>query len=397
MHGQVGVVGGGTMGKGLIRHFLTRGLSVTLVEATADLAEKTRRDVLHAFESAVKAGKLAAEIPSQRMDRLVAGAEISSLGDCGFVIETVPEDLELKRRILTSIEQNIGPDAIIGSNTSALPITALAAGLTSPGRFAGTHFFNPPHVMPLVEVVSGADSAPGPLQRLMDFLSGTGKRPILVKDCPGFLVNRILGAYMNEALRLLGQDAGIMDLDEAAEAMGFPMGPAKLGDMVGWDVIYASNRTLETSYGERFAIPRLLVQLNEDKRLGAKTGKGLLDHTTAPPTPTADLAPAGKSLGADAVDLLQKRLMYAIIAEALRCLDEVVASAGDIDEAMILGGGFPRGPLAWADDIGCGQVLSDLELFSKRYGAQFRPAPVLRISVPAGRRLSPGRTKCSMA
>ncbi len=393
MHKNVGVVGGGTMGKGIVRHFLTRGLSVTLVEANEDLANGTRRDVRHAFEGAVKAGKLAAEKASMWMDRLVTGAEISSLRDCDIVIETVPEDLELKRRVLASIEQSIRPDAVIGSNTSALPITALAANLTSPGRFVGTHFFNPPHVMPLVEVVRGADSAPEPVQRLMDFLSGTGKRPILVKDCPGFLVNRILGAYMNEALRLLGQEAGIRDLDEAAEAMGFPMGPAKLGDMVGWDVICASNRTLATSYGERFAIPGLLVKLDAERRLGAKTGRGLLDHTTAPPNPTDDLVPAGKSLGAEAVNILQKRMMYAIIAEALRCVDEGVAFAGDIDEAMILGAGFPRGPLAWADEIGIEEVLSDLELFSERYGAQFWPAPVLRISVLAGRRLSPGRIK----
>lgn len=381
------------MGKGIVRHFLIKGLSVTLVEANEELANKTRRDVRHAFESAVKSGKLGSEKSSQWMDRLVAGADLSSLRNCDFVIETIPEDLALKRSVLTSIEQNIRSDAVIGSNTSALPITALASTLASPGRFVGTHFFNPPQVMPLVEVVRGADTAPEPLERLMDFLSSTGKRPILVQDCPGFLVNRILGAYINEALRLLGQDTGIMDLDGAAEAMGFPMGPAKLGDMVGWDVICASNKTLETSYGQRFAIPDLLVQLDRAKRLGAKTGKGLLDHTTVPPNPTDDLVPAFKSLGPEAVNLLQKRMMYAIIAEALRCVDERVAFAGDIDEAMILGAGFPRGPLAWADEIGCEEVLSDLELFSRRYGGQFWPAPVLRISVLAGRRLSPGSNK----
>lgn len=393
MDTHVGVVGGGTMGKGIVRHFLTRGFSVTLVEANEDLANRTLHDVRHAFESSAKAGKLAPEQPSQWIDRLATGAEISSLRDCSFVIETVPENLELKRKVLTSIEQNISPDAVIGSNTSALPITALAANLTSPGRFAGTHFFNPPQVMPLVEVVRGADTDPETLQRLINLLSGTGKQPIVVKDCPGFLVNRILGAYINEALRLLGPDTGIMDLDGAVKAMGFPMGPAKLGDMVGWDVIYASNSTLATAYGQRFEIPDLLVRLDREKRLGAKTGKGLLDHTTAPPNPTDDLVPAGKSLGPEAVDLLQRRMKYAIIAEALRCLDEGVAFAGDIDKAMILGAGFPRGPLAWADEIGSEEVLSELELFSRRYGVQFWPAPVLQVSVLAGRKLSPGSSK----
>lgn len=393
MHKKIGVVGGGTMGKGIVRHFLTRGLFVTLVEANEELAQKTRQDVQGAFENAVKAGKLDAERSSRWLDCLVTGSEISLLKDCDFVIESVPEDLELKRRVLTLIEQSTGPDAVISSNTSALPITALAASLTSPSRFVGTHFFNPPHVMPLVEVVRGADTTAETAQQTMDFLASTGKRPIQVKDCPGFLVNRILGAYVNEALHLLGQDAGIMDLDGAVESMRFPIGPVKLGDMVGWDVIHAANGTLATSYGERFALPPLLVQLDAEKRLGVKTGKGLLDHTTAPPNPTEDLVPATKRLEAEALDLLKDRVRYAIIAEALRCVDEGVASAADIDEAMILGAGFPLGPLAWADEIGCEKVLSDLESLSQRYGARFWPAPVLRMGVMAGRPLSPGKGK----
>jgi len=393
MREQVGIVGGGTMGKGIVRHFLTRGVYVTLVEANAELAEKTRQDVRRAFDSGVRAGKLPAERASEWLDSLATGAEISSVRDCDFVIESVPEDLELKRRVLASIEQVTRTDTVIGSNTSALPITALAAGLASPCRFAGTHFFNPPHVMPLVEVVRGADTGPEPAQRLMDFLTASGKRPILVKDCPGFLVNRILGAYVNEALRLLEQEAGIMDLEGAVQDMGFPMGPIRLGDMVGWDVIYASNRTLAASYGERFALPPLLVKLDAQRRLGVKTGKGLFDHATATSEPTEDLVPATRRLGSGELKLLQERVMYSIVAEALRCVDEGVASAGDVDEAMILGAGLPCGPLAWADEIGCEKVLSDLESLSQRYGARYWPAPLLRICVLAGRSLSPGKPK----
>jgi len=376
------------MGKGIVRHFLTKGLPVTLIEANAELAERALQDLQRAFESAVKAGKLAAERSSEWLNRLVTGTEMSSLKDCGIVIESVPEDPELKRRVLASIEQSTLPDAIIASNTSALPITALAASLSAPGRFVGTHFFNPAHVMPLVEVVRGADTAPESIQRVVDFLVSAGKRPIVVKDCPGFLVSRMMGAYINEALRLLEQDAGIIELDGAVEALGLPMGPVKLGDMVGWDVICASNRTLATSYGERFALPRVLIQLDAERRLGVKTGKGLLDHTLVPPKPTEDVVPATMRLDSQQKELLIERILYAIVAESLRCLDEGVASAVDIDQAMILGAGLPRGPLAWVDEIGREKVLSDLESLSQKHGPRFWPAPVLRIRVLAGRPIS---------
>lgn len=385
MDRRIGVVGGGIMGKGIVRHFLTKDLPVILIEANAELAERAQQEVKRAFESAVKAGKLAAERSSKWLNSVVTSTDMSGLRDCDFIIESVPEDLALKKTVLASIEKNTSSKALISSNTSALPITALAASLSSPLRFIGTHFFNPSHVMPLVEVVRGADTAPETVKHMVDFLAGTGKSPIAVKDCPGFLVNRVLGAYINEALRLLEQEVGITDLDEAVESLGLPMGPAKLGDMVGWDVICAANRTLATSYGERFTLPPLLIQLDSDRRLGVKTGRGLIDHSTVPPSPTEDLVPATREPDSVTRNHVNERITYAIIAESLRCLDEGVASATDIDKAMMLGAGLPKGPLAWAQEIGPEKVLSDLESLSRTYGARFWPAPVLRICVLAGR------------
>jgi 3-hydroxyacyl-CoA dehydrogenase len=389
MHTRIGVVGGGVMGNGIVRHFLTKNLPVTLIEANAELAESAQQKVRQAFEKAVISGKLAEDRSSGWVNSLTTGTDMSLLGDCDFVIETVPENLGLKKTVLASIEKNVLPEAVISSNTSALPITALSASLASPERFVGTHFFNPSHVMPLVEVVRGADTAQGTIERVVDFLTHTGKHPILVKDCPGFLVNRILGAYINEALLLLEQDAGIADLDRAVESLGLPMGPLKLGDMVGWDVIHAANRTLATSYGERFALPQLLIQLESERRLGMKTGKGLFDYSTVPPSLTEDLAPGTRQPNGETVIRVQERITYSIIAEALRCLDEGVASSADIDEAMILGAGLPRGPLASVEEIGRGKVLSDLESLAQRYGARFWPAPVLRTCVMAGRPIAP--------
>jgi len=385
MYKRIGVVGGGIMGKGIVRHFLTKDLPVTLIEMNEELADRARQEVQRAFDNAIKAGKLTADQSAKWLDNLVTGSEMSILGDRDLVVETVPEDLQLKKTVLASIERSALPEAAITSNTSALPITALSASLSSPWRFVGTHFFNPSHVMPLVEVVRGADTTPEIVQQVVDFLASTGKRPIVVKDSPGFLVNRVLGAYMNEAMRLLEQEAGIMDLDAAVESLGLPMGPCKLGDMVGWDVIRASNSTLATSYGERFELPLLLVQLDADRRLGVKTGKGLMDHSTVPPSPTEDLVPATREPDEQSSSRVKERITYSIMAEALRCLDEGVAAAADIDKAMILGAGLPRGPLTWLDEIGREKVLADLESLSQQYGARFWPAPVLRICVLAGR------------
>ncbi len=382
---HIGVVGGGVMGNGIVRHFLTKNLPVTLIEANAELADHAQQKVRQAFEKAVKKGKLAEDGCAKWMDSLVTGVDMSLLGDCDFVIETVPENLGLKKTVLASIEKKVSPDAIISSNTSALPITALSASLASPERFVGTHFFNPSHVMPLVEVVRGADTVQETITRARDLLTRTGKHPILVKDCPGFLVNRILGSYINEALLLLEQDAGIEDLDKAVQALGLPMGPVKMGDMVGWDVIHAANRTLAISYGERFALPPLLIRLESEQRLGVKTGKGFFDYHHVPPAPTEDLAPGTRQPSVETSHRVQERITYSIIAEALRCLDEGVASAADIDEAMILGASLPRGPLASVEEIGRGKVLSDLERLGQRYGIRFWPAPVLRTCVMAGR------------
>ncbi|MEJ2718871.1 MAG: 3-hydroxyacyl-CoA dehydrogenase NAD-binding domain-containing protein [Deltaproteobacteria bacterium] len=385
MNKKIGIVGGGTMGKGLVRHFLSQGFTVTLVEATADLAAQAGIALEKVFEKAVKNGKLDAETAEKWLGNLEVGQTPAMLVDCASVIETVPEDLELKRRVLTGIEENVSAETPISTNTSALPVTALAAVLSVPERFCGTHFFNPPHVMPLVEVVRGLDTSPETVARTCDRLRSAKKKPVVVKDCPGFLVNRILGAYINEALLLLEKDAGILELDAAVEDMGLPMGPARLGDMVGWDIILASNSTLAAYYGERFAIPSLLARLKAEQRFGVKTGCGLFDYRSGPPEPTEDIVPRTRGLDGKLDAEVKERITYAIIAESIRCLDEGVANAQDIDRAMMMGAGLPKGPLSWADERGLEKVLNDLERLSRECGSRFWPAPILRIAVLAGR------------
>ncbi len=374
----IGLIGGGVMGLGIARHFLTRGFEVFLVESHQRLALEAEKKITEALARAT------ARRPSPQMGRLRVGADLASLAEAEVVIEAIFEDLDLKRRVLAAAEKKLKPEAVLATNTSALSITALAAALSRPERFLGAHFFNPAQVMPLVEVVPGLDTSAAVVSWMLDFLAEAGKKPIQVKECPGFLVNRILGAYMNEALFLVEGAAGILDLEAAASELELPMGPAALGDMAGWDVIHAANTTLAESYGQRFNVPPLLNKLKSLGRFGLKTGLGLFDHSFQPPRPSEDLVPASRDLDASGLRSVKDRLLLAILAESIRCLDEGVAAAPDVDEAMRLGAGLKQGPLAWADEIGLDEVLARLEDLQGRFGPRFWPSPLLKTYVSAG-------------
>lgn len=378
------IVGGGIMGAGLARYFLSQGLDVTVVEAEDRLAEKLWERLRDVFAKEVSRGRISEVSMAEYLECLSVTADLSRISHAEWVIEAVPEDLPLKREILVQIERAIQNQAVISTNTSAIPISALASALRRPGTLIGTHFFNPAQIMPLVEVVPGFDTAPRIVTRTLSFLESTGKKPVCVKECPGFLVNRILGAYMNEVHWALEDGAGIREIEKLTKDLGFPMGPITLGDMAGWDVICAANETLAAYYGERFTVPPLLKHLSKEGRHGMKSRKGLMDHTVQPPMATDDLVAASSPLNEEEQSQLKERLLGAIFAEALRCLDENVCEASDIDTAMRLGAGLPQGPLAWADALGLDRVLEQLKRLFDAFGPRFWPPPVLQIAVLAG-------------
>ncbi|WP_028321996.1 3-hydroxyacyl-CoA dehydrogenase [Desulfatiglans anilini] len=381
---KIGIIGGGIMGTGLVQWLLPRGFRVVVAEAREALAEECTQKIHARLRKDLDKGRFPPEDFRLCIERFEAAAGLSCLKGADFVIEAAPEHFDLKRRILREAEDAVAPGTILASNTSALPITALGACLKRPERFLGTHFFNPAQIMPLVEVVKGVDTAGETIEQTLTFLTEEGKKPIRIKDCPGFLVNRVLGAYMNEVMWLLGERIGITDAEGMAKDLGLPMGPVTLGEMVGWDIIQASNETLRTYYGSRFEIPPLLERLTRENRLGLKTGRGLLDHRSRPPAATHDIVPASRKLDGRAADRAKKQLLAAIWAESIRCLDEGVACAREIDDALVLGAGLPMGPLAWADETGL-QEVSDLLLeLTGEFGERFLPSPVLRIYAMSG-------------
>ncbi|WDZ88644.1 3-hydroxyacyl-CoA dehydrogenase family protein [Nocardiopsis sp. HUAS JQ3] len=275
----VAVVGGGTMGAGIVQQFLTRGADVVLVEATAEAAEAGRARVAAGLDKARQRGKIDAEPDAYlaRLHTVTTPADIPA--DAGLVVEAVPERPELKIAVLTAAEAAVGEDTVLASNTSSLSVTELAAALKRPARFLGTHFFNPVPASKLVELVVAPETDEAVLASARAWVAALGKTEVVVRDAPGFATSR-LGVMLGlEAIRMVEEGvASPADIDTAME-LGYrhPMGPLRLTDLVGLDVRLAIAEYLAAELGDRFAPPELLRRMVAEGRLGRKSGQGF--HT----------------------------------------------------------------------------------------------------------------------
>ncbi|CAL9613258.1 3-hydroxybutyryl-CoA dehydrogenase [Nocardiopsis dassonvillei] len=276
---RVAVIGGGTMGAGIVQQFLTAGAGVTLVEATAEAAEAGRARVASGLAASAARGKLDGEPETHlaRLDTVTDAADIPA--GTGLVVEAVPEKPELKIAVLTAAEAAVGEEAVLASNTSSLSVTELAAALKHPRRFLGTHFFNPVPASRLVEIVTAPDTDPAVVEAVRGWVGALGKTEIVVRDAPGFATSR-LGVMLGlEAIRMVEEEvASPADIDTAME-LGYrhPMGPLRLTDLVGLDVRLAIAEYLASELGDRFSPPELLRRMVAEGKLGKKTGQGF--HT----------------------------------------------------------------------------------------------------------------------
>lgn len=272
----VAVIGGGTMGAGIVQQFLMAGARVVLVEATVEAAEAGRGRVVAGLDKARERGKIDLEpaLYLARMDAITDTADVPA--EAGIVIEAVPEKPELKIAVLTAAEAAVGEETVLASNTSSLSVTELAAALKRPHRFLGTHFFNPVPASKLVEIVTAPETDPAVLESVRGWVGALGKTEIVVRDAPGFATSR-LGVMLGlEAIRMVEEGvASPADIDTAME-LGYrhPMGPLKLTDLVGLDVRLAIAEYLATELGERFTPPELLRRKVAEGRLGRKSGEG---------------------------------------------------------------------------------------------------------------------------
>ncbi len=297
---KVGIVGSGLMGSGIAQVVAQMGTPTVLVRATGGEVDSLRDRVEERMAKAVDRGRLEAEVRDTVVANLSYTATLDDLKGCGLVVESIVEDLETKKALFRTLDERLGPEAILASNTSTLSITSLASatGEERRRRFLGCHFFNPPVVMGLVEVVPTVETDPAVVETVRAFLLELGKTSIVVRDSRGFLVNRLLAPYLLDAVRLLERGLGtIADFDTAMrEAAGMPMGPFELIDYIGIDVVHAMASNLYEEYrSEAFAPPELLNRMLTLGFVGRKGGRGFYDYSAKPPVPNEELVRGFKS------------------------------------------------------------------------------------------------------
>lgn len=385
---KAAVVGAGTMGGGLAQVISFSGLPVVLKDVDQKMLDKGMETVRHIYQSRVDKGKMSAGEMEGKIALIEPTLTYDSFGDVDIVIEAVPEKMPIKKRVLQELDGVLPETAIIASNTSALSISEMASATKRPSKVIGMHFFNPAHVMKLVEIIPGLETSQETVDDVVMFTESLRKLAVVVQECPGFLVNRLLMPYLNEATYCLQEGAATAtEIDEALVGFGMPMGPFTLMDMLGIDVCQYVGDYLYSEYGPRMAPAPFFYKLVEAGRLGEKNNKGFYGYGDETDEPVMALLAAEPP--APGSTFTVERVIYPLINEAVLALQEHIAAIGDIDMAMIAGTGMTfhgerRGPLAIADQIGLDTVLAGLEQLFAQYGERFRPARLLRTKVRAG-------------
>jgi 3-hydroxybutyryl-CoA dehydrogenase len=337
---QIGVVGAGVMGAEIALIAAQSGFRVTILDIDAPAVDRGLAHAQAVGRRQVAKGRITADDLTAALARIVPATDDDDLAGCAIVIEAVTESMDVKQALFERLDHALPEKALIASNTSGLSITALGAATGRPERVLGLHFFNPPTVMRLVEVVRGRGTSPETADAGIALARAMGKTPVVVAECPGFLVNRVLVRAMVAAYRYAtarGTDPGAVDA-AVVEAGPAPMGPFALGDLIGLDTLASIAADLRSAYGERFWDGGALAPHVAAGRLGRKSGGGFLAAGSTPGAVDDSAREAARAYYSEAVD------------EARRCLVEGVAESGDIDVALRLGAGWSEGPLAWAGE-----------------------------------------------
>jgi len=391
----IGVLGAGTMGAGIAQLACRSGARTLLHDPIPEALERGVAKVTDGFRREADRGRLSTEDAAAGAARLEAVDDMASLAPCELVIEAAPERLELKHELYGRVSEIVDDRCVLATNTSSLLVTAIAAAATRPERVVGMHFFNPAPVMRLLEVVAGEQSGERALALAHATGAAMGKTVIRAKDGPGFLVNRCNRPFGLEALRILQERiADIETIDRIVRVEGgFRMGPFELMDLVGIDTGFEISKSFfEQSFGEpRWRPSPIAARYVAAGRYGRKTGRGYYDYSSdpyRPPDPDPDPDPPARADAKmqPAGGGVLERIICQVINECAFALGEGVGSAADIDTGMVLGLNYPRGPLAWADEIGLDHVLAVLDGLWEEYREErYRAAPALRRLVRAAR------------
>jgi 3-hydroxyacyl-CoA dehydrogenase / enoyl-CoA hydratase / 3-hydroxybutyryl-CoA epimerase len=376
------VLGNGVMGKGIIWLFSKYLKDVRIKIRDISQANEIIKDVSKIYDYLVKTRKMTKNEAELKLNKISYTENFTGFKNFDFIIEAIVEDENIKKQTYAQIESLINESGIIATNTSSISIEKLASEVKNKENFLGVHFFNPVNLMPLVEVIPNANTSKETINKVFELLISCGKTPILVGDCAGFIVNRILLPYMNEAAFILEQGSKIEKIDNVIKDFGMPMGPFTLADTVGVDIGYKVATILNESYGSRMPIASIIEKMYNAKLLGAKTKAGFYEYAGrdkyANSHVTSMLENNNKIIEDEEI---VQRCIYIMINEASRCLEEnIVTDAAIIDFAMITGTGFPPykgGLLSYANEIGLKNILESLRKFEKEYGSRFTPSNLL--------------------
>jgi 3-hydroxybutyryl-CoA dehydrogenase len=401
---KVAVIGAGTMGSGIAQVAAQAGHNVVLFDTRREAVDKALAGLRKTLDKLVEKGKLTAEQADGIHGRITPASDLKELAGSGLVIEAIIEDLGIKQKLFAELEGIVATDAILATNTSSLSVTAIAGKLKHPERMVGLHFFNPAPLLPLVEVVPGLATDAELAKRMMALMQAWGKTPVVCKDTPGFIVNRVARPFYGEAIRIY--EEGIADMptiDAAMKSVGFKMGPFELMDLIGNDINFTVTKTVWEAffYDPRYKPSFTQQRQVESGRLGRKSGRGYYQYDASgaivPQTSAGSLAedPAGHaqaagSLGtsgdpAEVSQVIIERILAMLINEAADALFWQVASAQDIDLAMTKGVNYPKGLLAWAEEKGAPYWLGVLERLQAQYGEdRYRPSTLLRSASQGG-------------
>ncbi len=389
---KAGVVGAGTMGGEIAQVITYSGLPVVLKDIDQEMLDKGMEKARSIYQRRVDKGKMSEGEMQSKLDLITPTLTYDEFEDVDIVIEAVPEKMEIKRAVFKELEKVCPEQTIFASNTSALSISEMGAATNKPHKMIGMHFFNPASIMKLVEVIPGLDTDQETVDDVVMFTESLRKLPVVVQECPGFLVNRLLMPYLNEATKALEEGAATAtEIDQAVVAWGMPMGPFTLMDMLGIDVCGHVGEYLYSEYGERMSPASLFFKLVEAGRMGEKSGAGFYDHPGGESDAVNGMIKELQASGAvpAGTKFSIERLMYPLINEAALCIQENIASITDIDMSMVAGtgmtyGGERVGPLVIADKIGLDAVVETMEALAQELGPRFRPSRPLKLRVRAG-------------
>jgi 3-hydroxybutyryl-CoA dehydrogenase len=382
MKGQIGVIGAGTMGAGIAQVAAQAGHKVVLTDNNAEQLLKAENQINTSLDKLVEKGKIAEAFAQEVKANLSYSIHLYEHQDAALVIEAIVENLTVKHELFKQLEQIVSQQCVLASNTSSLSIASIGACLQNPSRFLGIHFFNPATLMPLVEVIPGVATSAEITHSIETLITNWNKTVVVCKDTPGFIVNRVARPFYGEALRIYEEGlADFATIDWAMTQMGgFKMGPFTLMDYIGNDINYTVTETVFAAfyYDPRFKPSFTQKRHMEAGFLGRKTGRGFYDYNE---NAQASAANKDSQLGT----YIFERIIVLLINEAADAVFMQVASPTAVDLAMTKGVNYPKGLLAWADELGPAWVLKKLENLFEEYGEdRYRPNPLLRKVVREG-------------